>query len=879
MGDKYICGQGPVNAKVMILCECPTYEDAEKGKLFAAKEWRELDFLLVEAGIRREQCWQTAVSKYHVPPSPKSGKKSIPFAVRAQQHGINLQQQVSELQQEVNAIQPNVIIGLGKTPLWATTGKTKIDKYRGSILLGMGRKFIPTYNPCHLSWQATDVEFVGYWNRQIMLFDFKRAVGQATFSDLKLPPRNLQIARNSYMLHEFREKYRNYTKPAVDIEARGQCIPFCVGLAFTPFHGLTVPLWNVGEIESVCKIPDSDLVSMWILLAQILAENDIVGQNFKYDQDKIARLGFIIRSLASDVMLKAFAINPELPKNLAFNTSLFTEEPFYKDEGMYHGKVEDLLLGCARDSCVTKEIDLAMDADIDELGMRDYFSNFIMPLHELYLGMENIGFRVDKHTRDNILLPKYIEWDEKIRYELFHLVGAEVNVNSPTQIATLLFDNLKLPRKSGTGEEEITALLNSQSAIKNPTHRRICELVLEGRRVRKSVSHYLMAMPDYDERMRTTFFLCNDTGRTSTGQQDPPIRPIVEVIDENGKKKDRVLGVAFQTITKHGDIGNDIRQMYVPDKGEIFLQADSAQAEARVVFLLANDEQALTDIDARDYHALTATWFFGGTEDDYSKKKLGYEHPIRFAGKTLRHAGHLGAGKRRAAISVNTDARKYKVPISITEAIAERALKIFHSKQPKIQQVFHKGVIDALGKNRRLVAPVPYGVNSKTGGVRTFYERWGDELFRQAFSYIPQRSITDNTKAAALRIKKSNRFIKIIMESHDSLLFSIEERFHTEMSGLIKYEMERPIRFDTCSISRRDLIVPCEVEIGYNYMELRKMKNVPLYEPIQELTMPLPTPNEVFSGVVLPEDSKLTTLIYNAEERRKAEIRSFYVND
>ena len=184
----------------------------------------------------------------------------------------------------------------------------------------------------------------------------------------------------------------------------------------------------------------------------------------------------------------------------------------------------------------------------------------------------------------------------------------------------------------------------------------------------------------------------------------------------------------------------------------IFLQADSSQAEARVVFLLANDEQALEDIDKHDYHALTASWFFGGTESDYSKKVLGYESPIRFAGKTLRHAGHLGAGKRRAATELNTQARKYKIPITINEQIAERALKIFHMKQPKIQQVFQAGIIEALKSKRQLIAPIPYGIDCEMGGLRTFYERWGDELNRQAFSYIPQRAVSDNTKCAALRI-------------------------------------------------------------------------------------------------------------------------------
>lgn len=893
MENKYIPGHGPIGAKIMLLAENPTYEDLKGGVSFQSKDWYELDKLLRDAGINRQNCWQTTISKYFVPPSPLSGKK-IPFAVRCKMAGIDLGEQIRELQEEINAVKPNVIIALGKAALWVLTGKNSIEQYRGSIMNGMGRKVIPTYNPRQLSWNAPDVEFKGYYNRQIILFDLKRARAQSEFPDINLPPRTLSIARNSFQLHEFRERNRGRIKPAVDIEARGSCLPFCIGLAYTPFEGITVPLWNVGEIESVVRIPDADLTSLWILLAEILAESDVVGQNFKYDQDKIKRLGFIIRSLASDTMLKAFAINPELPKGLGFNTSLYTEEPFYKDEGMYEGNIKDLLLGCARDACVTKEVDMAMDADIDELGIRDYYENFILKLHDLYLDIESRGFSVDPVARER-LIRKYVEWDEKIRYRLFQLTGDEVNVNSPKQIGILLYENFKLPNKHGTGEEEITALLNSASAFKNKKEeaiqRETCELILEGRRVRKSLGTYLMALPDFDQKMKTTYFLCNETGRTSTGQQDPPIRPEIDTVDEHGKKKTRVLGLAFQTMTKHGDIGQDIREMYIPTQGlglsifsktpefkRVFIQADSAQAEARVVFLLAGDEQALVDIDARDYHALTASWFFGGTEDDYSKKKLGYEHPIRFAGKTLRHAGHLGASKRRAAISVNTDARKYKIALQITEAIAERALKIFHTKQPRIQQVFQAGVVAQLEKNRKLVAGVPYGIEAKSSVPRTFYERWGDELFRQAYSYIPQRSITDNTKAAGLRLKGEFKELWIIMESHDSLLFEIDEVDVDDFLPHVKYEMERPIRFDACSLPRRDLVIPCEIEVGYNYRELNKYR-----KPIADMTKPPLIPSMVpisleerFSGVVLPQDSQLDRLIY--DKQMESLNKRFYID-
>ncbi len=887
---RYIPGYGPIGAKIMLLFECPTYEDVLAGKLFSKPA--ETARLLGEAGINYGECWITSVSKYFVPPNEAKSKKKIPFAVRAKNYGVDMQEQLFALQNEINSIKPNVILGIGRTALWALTGQTDIESYRGSILSGMGCKFIPTYNPAHLSWQATDIEFKGYWNRQIMAFDMRRAKAQSGFPEINRPYRTLQIAKSSYELYEFRQRYKDKSRMSVDIEANGTCIPVCIGLAHTKTHGICVPLWNEGGISN---IPTPDLIQLWIMLAELLVEKDIVGQNFNYDRDKIKRLGFIIRRLVSDIMLKAHAINPELGKSLAFNTSLYTEEPFYKNEGMYQGKIEDLFIGCARDACVTIEVDEAMDADLDEIGQREFFENFLMQLPELYWGIENQGFRIDTAERDR-LLRKYIEWDEKLRYELFHLCGTEINVNSPKQIASLLFDNFKLPRKPGTGEEEITALLNSQSSVKDPTHRRVLELILEDRRVRKSISTYLMALPDYDNRMRTTYYMCLETGRTSTGQQDPPIRPQVDVIDENGKKKEKVLGIAFQTMTKHGDIGADIRGMYVPDEikytkeeelrigilkslgieipddEEVFVQADSSQAEARVVWLLAGDEEALRLVDEIDYHALTATWFFGGTESDYSKKALGYEHHIRFAGKTLRHAGHLGAGKRRAAISVNTDARKYKIPISITEAIAERALKIFHAKQPRIQQVFHASVENCIKKDRVLIAPIPWGVNAKYGGRRTFFERYGDELLRQAFSYIPQRAVSDNTKAAALRIKRRIPGIKIVMEAHDALLFSIRRSRLKAQIPIIRQEMERPINFSNCSIPRRSLSIPCDVEVGSNYMDLKKFKDLTMADitkPKVPLKMPPKTITEAFLADTLPskEGFLIDSIYFNQEDK------------
>lgn len=819
MEHKYVPGMGPVGARLVILGEAPSREESSAGRPFVGPSGRELDRLLKDAGINRSDCWITNACKYEVPPN--IGAKKSSFYARAVAHGIDIDKQLAELQVEINDIKPNCILALGGTALWALSGKSKISKHRGSIMWGMGTKFVPTYHPAHLLHSASGSEIKGYWNRQIMIFDMKRAWEESASPELILPSRICQVAQNSGELYEYLERYKHCTKVAVDIEAGGHCLPICIGIAFNRHHGMTVPLWNSDGISS---IPSSDLAAMWVMLYKTLWEKDIIGHNFNYDRDKIRRLGFSVRQVCSDTMLKAFAINPELPKGLAFNTSIYTREPFYKDEGMYEGSYRDLLLGCARDACVTYEVDEAMEPDLQELGMGKFYKNFLMTLPDFYAEIENNGFRVNEEKRLE-LIQKYVEWDERLGFEMYQLAGDDINPNSAPQVSSLLFDNWKLPYRKGTGEEELTALLNLQNGVRYEPYRQWIEKCLERRRVRKTMSTYLLALPDYDGKMRTTCFMCLETGRTSTGQQDPPIRPKVDMVGKGRQTDMKVMGAAFQVFTKHGDIGSDVRGMYEPDEGEIFVQLDSSQAEARVVFNLATDEQALLDIDEHDYHALTASWFFGGVEADYSKKVLGYESPIRFAGKTLRHAGHLGAGKRRAATELNTQARKYKIPITVTEAQTERALKIFHSKQPKIQRVFHAEVIECLKNTRRLTAPLPYGIDAERGGIRIFYERWGDDLFREALAYLPQRAVTDNTKAAGIRIKRQFKEAKIILEAHDALLFSVRKEYVEDFIPLAQKEMERPINFGACSLPRRFLKIPCDVEIGENYKDLKKFRS------------------------------------------------------
>ena len=819
--NQYVPGKGSSNPKIVFITDAPQREDVAPGYTLAGSAGKFFDRMLSDVGLNRNDVWITSITKTPIP--LELGDKKIPFQTRAQSVGVDIELCISRLREEIKVLNPNIIVPLGGAALFNICGKTRISAHRGSKMLAFGYKAIPTYKPDDVLFQRGDVR--GYWNKALVNLDLKKIARESKTKELVLPNRNLHVVRSSYEFYDFIERNRNSNYPAIDIEARN-CVPICVGISFNPSSGITVPLWNTRGISS---IRDSDIVNLWKLLAEFLANHDVIGQNFGYDRDKLKRLGFIIRMLYSDTMLKAFVINPELPKNLAYLTSIYTDEPYYKDEGMYEGEINDLLIGCARDACVTKEVDIAQDADLDELGLRDYYQNFVMMLHEPYARMENTGIKTSEELHKEILY-KYIEWDERLRHQLYQLTGEYVNTGSPKQVEDLLYNKLLIPARKGTGEEVLTQLLNN--TVKDPIKAKVIELILEDRRVKKTISSYLYAPRDFDGRHRTSYYLCLKTGRSATQQLEPPIRPLVHSKDELGKKIKSAIGLAFQTITKHGDIGPEFRKILIPDDGYIFMSVDSAQAEARVIFLLAEDYEALELIDTHDYHALTASWFVGGTEEDWSKKVLGYEHPNRFLGKTLRHAGHLGASKKRAAIETNTQARKFNINIRVSEAQAERALNTFHAKQPKIKQVFQHGIRECIARTRRLIAPVPYGINAKIGGIRIFFERESEDLYREAFSYIPQRTVSENTKAAAIRIVGNNErgiigrapWMQLLIEAHDGLLFQVPIERKYEAAKILKEEMEVPIDFSTCSLQRGILKIPAEVEEGMNYFDLRKFK-------------------------------------------------------
>ncbi len=247
----------------------------------------------------------------------------------------------------------------------------------------------------------------------------------------------------------------------------------------------------------------------------------------------------------------------------------------------------------------------------------------------------------------------------------------------------------------------------------------------------------------------------------------------------------------------------------IPDK-YCLLEIDQRQAEARVVALLADDEPLLVLFDTIDIHKFTAMNTLGVPYDEVTE-------PVRFIGKECRHAGNLNVKKRRFMTMVNTDAKKFHIDISISEWKGGQILDAFHAFSPKVRGVFHAEVERTIKDTGCLISP--------NGRRRQFLGRREGNFWEEAYAQIPQSTVSDQTKLAAINFRRRRPDVRILVEAHDALVTMQRVSEAPEVASILREEFEREIDFERCSLSRRPLRIPAEVKIAYdNYRNFEKFK-------------------------------------------------------
>ena len=382
-------------------------------------------------------------------------------------------------------------------------------------------------------------------------------------------------------------------------------------------------------------------------------------------------------------------------------------------------------------------------------ALYNIFVQFDLPLIPVLYKMENYGMLIDQ----TYFAKLRNEFEREVRHlerEVWDYAGEKFNINSPAQLANVLFVRLALPTKGikktargySTGVKELDKLEGEHGII---------DAVKRYREAAKLLSTYIAPLPelaDREGRIHTTF----NQNVTATGR--------LSSTNPN-----------LQNIPVRTEVGKRIRTGFVAPKGKILVSADYSQFELRLAAALAGDQKLIDDFNQDlDIHTKTAAEAFGVSMDEVTKEQ-------RRAAKVINFGILYGMSIRGLAIAAD---------MSFAEA-KEFIEKYFEVRKPikvYLEQVLEKarkeGYVETLFGRRR---PTPDVLSSN------FVVRTGAE--RAAQNMPIQGTEADLMKKAMIQVDKIlPDGAKMVMQVHDSLIVECDKGMEGEVGELLKREME-----------------------------------------------------------------------------------------
>ena len=766
------------DAKIMLIGESPGANEVATGLPFTGGSGELLNKMLSRAGISRASCFITNLA--HIQPP---GNKFEWFLKGGKVHTA-LAEGVGQLKADIDRLQPNLIVALGAEPLRFMTGKIGISKWRGSILEhswidrpeGIPYKVIATYHPAAI---------LRIWDyKAVADFDIHKIAKQAKFPEIIRPKREFFLDPDLATRTQLVEEMADAEWLSVDIECTQTGDGWrlsCVGFSDRPDRALVIPLTAQGaraDIERLCAGPGAKIM-----------------QNGTFDTTVLRMEGYTVNNFVWDTMLAHHSLYTEcagggdeysalkgkkrqaaIAKGLAFQTSIYTDEPFYKDDGKVWQETNDLQMFWrynALDAAVTHEIKTVQEVELMQFGTMDIFEHE-MSLVEPLMEMTRVGLRVDLPKRDE--LKRDIEAKiERLQAFVDYAAGGHLNVKSPKQVTDLLYSKLGLPVKRNRNTGNPTGDKDAIAELAKASNHPVLHAILQVREQRDLVERYLNTAIDKDGFMRCNFDITGTrTGRLSS--------------------RASILGSG----TNLQNQTDEIKVMFVPLEGYAFINADYSQAEARVVAHLAEEEGLieLFDDPTRDVHKENAARIFRKPVADISPTQ-------RYLAKRVIHASNYGMGANRLYDVVNQDA--ITTGVRITRGEAAQLLDAYFMLYPKVREVFWKEIEHELQRTRILTTPF--------GRKRSFFGRWDEKFLKEAYAFIPQSTIGDLCCKAIVRAHWTKRpEWNLLVNVHDSILMQCPEAHVAECISWLKEQMDIPFY-----IKGRRCMVPTDFEVGYNW--------------------------------------------------------------
>jgi hypothetical protein len=239
--------------------------------------------------------------------------------------------QLERLADELISVDPNLVIALGNTPLWALCGTTGISKLRGTTRLSThtaaGFKVLPTYHPAAVlrQWEL----------RPTTVADLIKAGREAAYPEIRRPEREIWIEPTLEDLSDYIDQHiRGCKILSVDIETAGNQIT-CIGFSPRINSAIVIPFYDDRRKTRSYWPSVENERRAWSLIRGVLEDRTIhkVFQNGLYDLAFIWRsVGIKVMGAEHDTMLLSHSLQPESLKGLGYLGSVFTDEGSWKQE-------------------------------------------------------------------------------------------------------------------------------------------------------------------------------------------------------------------------------------------------------------------------------------------------------------------------------------------------------------------------------------------------------------------------------------------------------------------------------------------------------------------------------------------------------------------
>lgn len=487
-------------------------------------------------------------------------------------------------------------------------------------------------------------------------------------------------------------------------------------------------------------------------LKEALANENIKKYCYDFKAIKVAlnRFGIEINGLAIDLLLAAYLLDSSLSSALIsvlhfFNVDLSFEEESVSLFGNSHPK------NAAEVAYFSLKLKNTINNDLQKVNCLDLYNSIEIPLASILANMEIEGFPLDK----DMLLEMGNAFQEKLEYHrknIITLAGVEFNVDSPKQVADVLFNRLALPsnKKNSTSVDVLKELKDKHPIISE---------ILSYRKYAKLMSTYVTSLVEHifdDGKIHAIFNQAlTATGRLSSSE---PNLQNISVRDEEAK-----------TIRK---------AFYYPDENFSILSLDYSQIELRILASLSNSKNLIEAFTSgEDIHTSTARHVF----------KVDEPSPLmRRKAKAVNFGIIYGISDWGLADQIDSSVKE-----------AKEIINSFYEAYPEIG-TYYRNVIEETRKN---------GYSETLFGRRRYLREINDanfqvrEFARRAAMNAPiQGTAADLIKIAMIKVDKALKEhklkTKMILQIHDELLFKVPSDEKDIVYNLVKETMENAFKLN-----------------------------------------------------------------------------------